>query len=147
MGARFARYNDLEGIMDLYDHLNPGDVRAPLSRMKIIWDEIMNDPGRYRYAVAEDNGSIVAVSNITVVPNLTRSGRPYGVIENVVTHPDVRRKGFGRATIQLLLDFAREQNCYKVMLLSSDKRKEAHEFYRSIGFDGDSKRGFVYYML
>ena len=31
-------------------------------------------------------------------------------------------KGFGRAMIQLLLDFARDNDCYKVMLLSAANR-------------------------
>lgn len=146
MGARFALYNDFEGIMDLYEILHPEDIIAPLSKLKSVWDEIMNNPERYRYVVVEEEGKIVATSNITIIPNLTRTGRPYAVIENVITHPDVRRRGFGRATIQLLLGFAREHNCYKVMLLSSNKRKESHEFYRSIGFSDDAKCGFTYYL-
>lgn len=146
MGVRFAKYNDFEGIMDLYEILIPGDTIASLSHLKSVWDEIMNNPGRYRYVIAEEEDKLVATSNITIVPNLTRAGRPYAVIENVVTHPDFRRRGFGRATMKLLLEFAREHNCYKVMLLSSKKRMEAHEFYRSLGFNGDTKCGFTYYL-
>ncbi|HHW23067.1 MAG TPA: GNAT family N-acetyltransferase [Clostridiaceae bacterium] len=145
MNARFARYDDLKGIMGLYEILHPDDEKASSSPLENVWDEIMSNPGRYRYAVVEENDRLVATCNIAVVPNLTRTGRPYAVIENVVTHPDFRRKGYGSVAIQLLLDFAREQNCYKVMLLSSAKREEAHEFYKSLGFDGDSKCGFVYY--
>jgi len=48
----------------------------------------------------------------------------------------------GKAIIDKAVDYAKEQNCYKVMLQSSSKRIEAHKFYEKIGFDGDSKRGF-----
>lgn len=147
MEVRFAKYNDFKGIMDLYDFLNPGDTLASLDQLKNIWDEIMNDPRKYRYAVAEEQNRLLATSCITIVPNLTRKGRSYAVIENVITHPDVRRKGIGRAMIQLLLDFAKENDCYKVMLLSSNERKIAHDFYKNIGFNGDIKRGFTYYMV
>lgn len=147
MEVRFAKYNDFKGIMDLYDFLNPGDTLASLNQLKNIWDEIMSDPRKYRYAVAEEQNRLLATSCITIVPNLTRKGRSYAVIENVITHPDVRRKGIGRAMIQLLLDFAKENDCYKVMLLSSNERKIAHDFYKSIGFNGDIKRGFTYYMV
>ncbi len=147
MEVRFAEYNDFGGIMDLYDFLNPGDTLAPLSTLKNIWDEILNDPRKYRYAVVEEQDRILATSCITIVPNLTRKGRPYAVIENVITHPDARRKGLGRAMIHLLLDFAKENNCYKVMLLSSNDRKVAHKFYQSMGFNGDVKRGFTYYIV
>ncbi len=147
MEVRFAKYNDFKGIMDLYDFLNPGDTLASLDQLKNIWDEIMNDPRKYRYAVAEEQNRLLATSCITIVPNITRKGRSYAVIENVITHPDVRRKGIGRAMIQLLLDFAKENDCYKVMLLSSNERKIAHDFYKNIGFNGDIKRGFTYYMV
>lgn len=147
MEVRFAKYNDFKGIMDLYDFLNPGDTLASLDQLKNIWDEIMNDPRKYRYAVAEEQNRLLATSCITIVPNLTRKGRSYAVIENVITHPDVRRKGIGRAMIQLLLDFAKENDCYKVMLLSSNERKIAHDFYQSLGFNGDIKKGFTYYMV
>lgn len=147
MEVRFAKYNDFKGIMDLYDFLNPGDTLASLDQLKNIWDEIMNDPRKYRYAVAEEQNRLLATSCITIVPNITRKGRSYAVIENVITHPDVRRKGIGRAMIQLLLDFAKENDCYKVMLLSSNDRKIAHDFYQSLGFNGDIKKGFTYYMV
>lgn len=147
MEVRFAKYNDFKGIMDLYDFLNPGDTLASLDQLKNIWDEIMNDPRKYRYAVAEEQNRLLATSCITIVPNITRKGRSYAVIENVITHPDVRRKGIGRAMIQLLLDFAKENDCYKVMLLSSNERKIAHDFYKNIGFNGDIKRGFTYYIV
>ena len=85
MEVRFAKYNDFEGIMDLYEFLNPGDTLAPLNHLKNIWDEIMNDSQRYRYVVVEDKDKLLATSCI-IIPNLTRKGRPYA-IENV-SHPD-----------------------------------------------------------
>ncbi len=132
--------------MDLYEILHPEDAIGSLAHLKTVWDEIMNNQERYRYVVVEEEEKIIATSNITIIPNLTRTGRPYAVIENVITHPDFRRRGFGRTTFQLLLEFAREHNCYKVMLLSSNKRKEAHEFYKSLGFSNDAKSGFAIYM-
>ncbi len=146
MCARFARYDDLEGIMDLYEVLVPDDTLATINQLKLVWDQIMNNPETYRYAVAEEDGHLVATSNLAIIPNLTRAGRPYAVIENVVTHPSVRRRGYGRETMELLLDYARKQGCYKVILLSASQREDAHRFYLSLGFNGDVKRGFTYDM-
>jgi GNAT superfamily N-acetyltransferase len=147
MEVRFAKYNDFEGIMNLYEFLHPGDTLAPLNQLKNIWDEVMNDTRKYQYVVAEEDNRILATSCITIIPNLTRKARPYAVIENMVTHPDVRRRGIGRATMKLLLEFAKQNDCYKVMLLSSNNRKTSHNFYYSMGFDGDVKRGFTYYIV
>ncbi len=143
---RFAKYDDFEGIMALYELLAPEDTLPAADILRPLWDEIVHQSGTYRYGVAEAEGQLVSTANIVIVPNLTHKGRPYAVIENVITHPVARRKGFGRAVIQLLLDFAREKNCYKVMLLSGSHRKEAHVFYKSMGFNGDIKRGFTFDM-
>ena len=88
MEIRFARYNDFEGIMDLYEFLYPGDTLPTLNQLKNIWDEIMNDPRKYRYAVAEEDGRILATCCIAITPNLTRNGHPYAIIVNVVSLPD-----------------------------------------------------------
>jgi GNAT superfamily N-acetyltransferase len=77
------------------------------------------------------------------VPNLTRGARPYAVIENVVTHPDLRRTGLGSSVLQELLSRCWEAGCYKVMLLSAAERGAAHEFYERNGFDKHAKQGFI----
>lgn len=141
--TRFAKYEDLNQIMALYGHLNPDDPRADAQRLKEVWQDIMSHPELYRYVVTEENGMILSTCNIVIVPNLTRAARPYAVIENVITHPDARRKGHGRATLMKAVAFAKESGCYKIMLLSGNQRTEAHKFYESLGFSGSKKKGFV----
>ncbi|MCX7773994.1 MAG: GNAT family N-acetyltransferase [Clostridia bacterium] len=146
MIIRFAEQGDLQGIMSLYDILVPDDAKASIDDLSKVWESIMQNPETYRYVVAEDQGRLLATCNIAIVPNLTRGARPYGIIENVVTHPDARRRGCAKAVMEKALGFARENNCYKVFLLSGSHRKEAHAFYEAIGFDGNTKRGFTYDM-
>jgi|GEM_PF-1943875 len=52
-------------------------------------------------------------------------------------------RNLGRACIMKAIEFARENGCYKVMLLSGAERTEAHRFYESLGFSGTGKKGFV----
>jgi GNAT superfamily N-acetyltransferase len=55
-----------------------------------------------------------------------------------------RRQGIGRLLVEYALTRAREAGCYKVQLLSSNTRHEAHQFYRALGFD-DTAIGFRVY--
>jgi GNAT superfamily N-acetyltransferase len=80
---------------------------------------------------------------IALVTNLASGGRPFGVIEHVITLPEFRGRGLARATLQHALDYAWSQSCCKVMLLSGMRRAEAHALYESMGFSGDIERGFV----
>ena len=41
------------------------------------------------------------------------------------------------------LDRCWAADCYKVMLLSGVSREAAHVFYEGLGFDRNSKQGFV----
>jgi len=67
--------------------------------------------------------------------NLTRGGRPWAGIENLVVDAESRREGIASALIQTALDLAREVGCYKVQLVSHERRSAAHDLYRRAGFE------------
>ncbi|MDR1219246.1 MAG: GNAT family N-acetyltransferase, partial [Treponema sp.] len=110
------------------------------SAAKNIWNEIKKH--NIKYYIAKDNGKIIGSCYICIIPNLTRGGKSIGFIENVITDKEYRRRGIGKRIIGNAVEYAKEQNCYKVILQSGNKRTEAHTFYESIGFDGESKKAF-----
>ena len=93
--------------------------------------------------MARTEGKLVSTCNLTIVPNLTRSAQPYGLIENVVTHPEYRKRGIGTQVLQYALNIAWKQGCYKVMLLTGSKRESTLRFYEQAGFVRGEKTGFV----
>lgn len=137
--CREGHESDLPEILRLYRQLNPDDPEISLERARDLWNAT---PGLVRYFVAATPGGLVGSCNVSILPNLTRGGRPFAVIENVVVDDKFRRAGIGRTIMDRAVEFARSRNCYKVVLTSSRKRTEAHRFYESIGFDGNSKVGF-----
>ena len=135
--------NELNDLLELYKHLHADDLPLPSSaELERLWHDIINNPV-FHYFVVEFEGKIVSSCTLSIIPNLTRGARPYGVIENVVTHLDYRRRGFGKAILKYALDFAWKSNCYKVMLLSGVYRNKAHGLYESVGFNKDAKVGYV----
>ena len=63
-------------------------------------------------------------------------------IENVVTDREYRNLGLASKVIDMAIEFAKDHHCYKVILQSSIARTEAHQFYKSKGFNGESKKAF-----
>jgi len=134
---------DLGALLALYTHLHADD--APLPERAVVdavWTELITSP-QCRCLGGFANETLVASCTLTLVPNLTRGCRPYGVIENVVTHASYRRKGYGKAILREALSIAWSGNCYKVMLLTGRKDEATLRFYESAGFDKHSKQAFV----
>jgi GNAT superfamily N-acetyltransferase len=138
---RSATRADLAGLLALYRQLNPDDPVPSPEKAEAVWTEIERTDSMCCF-VACTEGRIVASCTVAVVPNLTRGCSPYAMIENVITDVAFRRKGIGERVVGMATDFARQRGCYKVFLLSSSGRKDAHRFYESLGFDGNSKKAF-----
>lgn len=140
---RLLQQKDLNILLDLYQHLHRED--APVSNQEVVhsvWKAIMgHDELKYFGAFVDD--TLISTCSLTIIPNLTRSCRPFGLLENVVTHPEHRLQGHGKRVLQHALNDAWSHGCYKVILLSGRKDEGTFRFYESVGFDRHSKQGFL----
>ena len=142
---REAYKNELSHILSLYKDLHENDDPLPKqSELNRIWDDINKNPF-LKYFVLETEGEIVSTCTLSIIPNLTRGARPFGLIENLVTEKNHQGKGFGMSIIKFALKNAWDLNCYKVMLLTSRKDKKILKFYEKAGFQKGVKTGFVAY--
>ena len=131
--------DELLQLLELYKQLNSSDFIDEITARNIRGN-IKNQ--NIKYFIAKENGKIISSCYISVIPNLTRGGKSIGFIENVITDVAYRRKGIGKTVIKNAIKYAKEQNCYKVILQSGNKRGEAHSFYEKTGFDSTSKKAF-----
>lgn len=141
--VRLIEKDELNSLLSLYEHLNLDDPVLEVDEdLKKHWDDIISNPD-YFYLVAEEDGNLVSTCNLTIIKNLTRQARSYGLIENVVTHPNYRKKGYGTAVLKKAVKIAEEHGCYKVMLLTSQKDDATLNFYQNAGFSRGEKTGFI----
>ncbi|MET2828057.1 GNAT family N-acetyltransferase [Mesorhizobium shangrilense] len=131
---------DLPVLAALYQHLNPGDVIVPPEQAEAILERFAAYPGSVVLGCWND-GELVASCTLVVIPNLTRGGMSYALIENVVTAASHRKRGFGRALLERAVSIAWEQDCYKAMLLTGSTEPATLAFYRGAGFE-QNKTGF-----
>ncbi|QZA79041.1 GNAT family N-acetyltransferase [Deefgea tanakiae] len=143
MHIRTLEKSDLPALLKLYEHLhfeiNP---LPPQQLIEDIWTEILGNH-RIKYFGYFERNQLISSCTISITPNLTRGFRPYGLIENVVTHQDHRKRGYGKQILNAALNYAWSVNCYKVMLLTGRKDEATLNFYESAGFDPNGKQAFI----
>lgn len=131
--VRWAKSADLDDLLNLYQHLNPGDPEIENEAAARVWGEMIFSQ-TVRVVVGEVDGKAVSSCMLVIVPNLTRGGRPWSVIENVVTHAHYRRRGLGTAVLRFARSVALDANCYKVMLATGSSDSGTLHFYEKAGF-------------
>ena len=137
--------NELEELLDLYSHLHRNDSKLVRDEnLYTLWEEMLTDRNMH-ILVTEEDQKLVSSCVLAIIRNLTRGGRPYGIIENVVTHSGYRLKGHGKAIIQEALDIAWKNNCYKLMLMTGRSDDGTLKFYETCGFVRGVKTGFIAY--
>lgn len=134
--------NDLHEILRLYLYLHEESVPGDTENLRNTWANIINDVNHH-LIVCEVNGKIVASCVCMIIPNLTRSVRPYAFIENVVTHGDYRNKGYATDCLNFAKKIAEENHCYKMMLLTGAKEESSLNFYRNAGYNDSDKTAFI----
>jgi GNAT superfamily N-acetyltransferase len=87
----------------------------------------------YRVMVGRLDGEIVAYAGYRFGESLSRGRFLY--VDDLVTVPDMRSRGYGRRMLEALAAEARRAGCAVLDLDSSFARAGAHRFYVRHGFD------------
>jgi len=140
--ARFAQTSDLERLLDLFQLSEVSSTAQPPDSAEHIWSETLTRKGVAVF-VTDAGAKIAATCMLITAPNLLRSGRGHGFLENVVTHPEFRGMGHGRAVVQAALAEAWARDCYQVLLQSGRKDARVHRFYEGCGFEPGVRTAYV----
>ena len=137
---RAAEPADLPALQGLYRHLIPEDERCPDDKAAEILEKLRSFEGS-AILLGFLGDALVASCTVIVIPNLTRGGTPYALIENVVTDTRHRNRGLGKAILKAAVNRAWAAGCYKAMLMTGSKKPSTLAFYEAAGFE-QSKTGF-----
>jgi predicted N-acetyltransferase YhbS len=127
--VRRAVAADAAAIASLYAELgyalSPGDVSGRMAGPA--------GGGRSAVLVAEQNGAIVGLATLHMVPVLHEPG-DWCRLTSVVVHPSARRGGVARALVAEAESRARAAGCARIEVTSALHRDGAHDFYRAQGY-------------
>lgn len=142
---REVREKDLHDLLQLYMQLHDNPMLEFAKELSELWESILEDKNHH-IIVAEEEGRIVSSCVCVIIPNLTRSQRPYAFVENVITDEAYRRKGLARACLDYAKGLAEKENCYKMMLLTGSRGEGTLRFYERAGYNRNDKTAFIQWL-
>ena len=89
--------------------------------------------------VAEIEGEVVGLVGIHLSQVLAYDGDAAKVSE-IVVDDRYRRQGIGARLMEVAEDGARRRGCIVLFLTTAERRKDAHAFYRKLGFEETGRR-------
>jgi GNAT superfamily N-acetyltransferase len=136
---RVATEEDLPAIVSLLanDPLgtlreNSGDSLSP--NYRTAFQAISTDPN-HELLVADIEGAVVGVLQLSFIPHLTYEGGWRAQIEGVRVSEERRSSGIGQALFESAISRARDRGCHLVQLTTDRRRPEALKFYLGLGFE------------
>lgn len=133
MLIREATETDLPEIIELLKDMDGEDGVAPGEALS-IWRKI-NEYPYYKIFVAEDNRIIIGTCSLIIIDNLGHIGAKLALAESMIVRRECRGSGVGSQLMRYVMERAKEEKCYKLMLSSNKKRTLAHRFYEQLGFE------------
>jgi glucosamine-phosphate N-acetyltransferase len=108
-----------------------GRITEENKRAEDILFEIKSSPFYKIFVAVKDDGQIIGSTTLLIEHKFIHDGGRVGHIEDVATNRKYEGKGVGSALVRRAVDFAKEKNCYKVILDCSENNVQ---FYKRMGF-------------
>ncbi|MEH6631490.1 MAG: GNAT family N-acetyltransferase [Halopseudomonas aestusnigri] len=153
MIIRKAQENDYLSAVLLYAEFGASVPVISGGEGKRQWLSLLKHSGTTVVVAVEEGaedaegkeGQVCAIVTLHLLPNMTYLGRPYALIENVITAENCRGQGLGRQVMEHAIEIAWDAKAYKIMLLTGKGRRDggAKGFYESLGFSCDDKYGMT----
>ncbi|MBV7543060.1 GNAT family N-acetyltransferase [Acidovorax sp. sic0104] len=97
------------------------------------WEDMQKDQFN-KLLVAEVDGELVGVLQLTYISGLSRSGMKRAQIEGIRVERGRRGHGIGRDLVGAAIGLAKAQGCGLVQLTTDKRRRRANDFYEALGF-------------
>jgi ribosomal protein S18 acetylase RimI-like enzyme len=135
---RTANVDDLHTIIRLLADDELGKTREAVQdkvspEYQRAFEEIERLPNNELLVGVQDS-TVIAVLQITYIPNLTLMGAKRAQIEGVRVSSSARGRGVGKLLFDFAFDRARKNGCMLVQLTTNKTRQDALRFYEKIGF-------------
>ena len=135
---RTARAADLDALVQLLADDALGATReCPSSPLPTSYSQAfaaIDADANNELIVAEQDGEIAGMLQLTYIPYLTYQGSWRALVEGVRIAGSRRGQGLGRTLFEWAIERAEERGCRLIQLTTDKQRPDALRFYESLGF-------------
>ena len=135
---RFCQTEDFASVFNPLKQLWPNLDLNYDNLQSVYRKALMSD--KQKLIVALINSKTVGFCSLTIKNNLWQAGN-LGHIDEVVVNKKNRGQGIGKKLMDKITEIAIKENCKRIELDSAFHRKEAHGFYKKIGYEN---RAFLF---
>jgi ribosomal protein S18 acetylase RimI-like enzyme len=135
---RLTEY-DLPALAEMFRQFW-GEKSSP-EKMGSTFSRLATNPA-YILLAAKHNDRLVGFAMGIICEDLYGECKPFMVIEDLIVDKNQRRNGVGSALMRELEKCAIDHDCCQIIFVTEANRAEAHRFYRSLGYEFKSYKGF-----
>ena len=130
---------DLENLSLLMEELSGKKSKNNLIEKNL---ELISKNDNYILLGARINGKLLGTLMGIICYDLVGECRPFMVIENVIVSHSSRDSGIGKKLMIEIENIAKIRKCSYIFFVSSSRRRDAHKFYESLGYEPDKVKGY-----
>ena len=132
-----ATFSDIPQMCELLDLLFSQEHEFQPDRIKqrAALSVLVCNSQRGRIFVLRDQETVLGMVSAQIVVS-TACGGDVLLLEDLVVHPACRKRGYGSALLDHVIDFARHGGYRRITLLTDPDNAGARHFYERRGFAG-----------
>ena len=139
MNKAFMREEIREGdVWNEADRINNAEFRE-------IYLQGLQMKDHVRFLMFEEDEEPVGFATLMLVYSVWSHGRAM-IIDDIFFTPGNRGKGYGKRSMEMIADYARELGCKRLQLQAEMTNPDAIEFYKAIGYLTTDMKFFVKYL-
>ena len=132
-----ATARDLPQMVELLGVLftDEAEFQPDAGKQKRAIEAILANPTIGRLFVAREGKRVVAMASLLYTVSTAEGGKA-AWFEDLVVHPDERKRGIGEALLKHVVEHARAGGVLRITLLTDMQNERAQAMYRRVGFVG-----------
>lgn len=132
-----ASAKDLPQLVDLLGHLfaQEAEFQPDAGKQRRALEAILANPSIGKLFVAREAKRPVAMASLLYTVSTAEGGKA-AWFEDLVVHPDERKRGIGEALLKYVVEQARAEGVLRITLLTDMQNERAQAMYRRAGFVG-----------